>query len=171
MSQCLWTKTLLKCIHCLKIMLDLQSPHGLRVMVSFHFAGHQQLGGGRCYLFSRRDELLLTGMTLHWGIGCFTQVTGGGCYHTGLCGTESQRKQKRQFLHELCMMKDLKYCIKLVWDLQFKATRFCLNCSKWGKVSLQSIYQFSSVCGCAKCCPSSGVTSIYQGNEQLITCW
>lgn len=67
-----------------KFLCYLQSPHGFRILVSLHLAGHQQLSRGGRDLFSRGDELLLAGVALHWGVSCLTQVTGGCRYHTSL---------------------------------------------------------------------------------------
>lgn len=67
-----------------KFLCYLQSPHGFRILVSLHLAGHQQLSRGGRDLFSWGDELLLAGVALHGGVSCLTQVTGGCRYHTSL---------------------------------------------------------------------------------------
>lgn len=62
----------------------LQPPHGFRVLVRLHLAGHQQLSCGGCDLFGWTNQLLLTGVALNWSVCSLTQITGGCCHHTSL---------------------------------------------------------------------------------------
>lgn len=63
---------------------DLQSLHGLWVLVSLDLAGHEQLSCGGSHLFGWRNELLLTGMALYCRICSLAQVIGCCSNHAGL---------------------------------------------------------------------------------------